>query len=96
MFSMMKQSRIICRTYADIGLVCVTFESWRIPAREILDPPPRVEKNLPHLYNMLMNTQINKCSHLDLKTWKNRGSHSDWKTWKNGKAFSSQGKVRNF
>ena len=21
-------------------------------------------------------------------------SHSDWKTWKNGKAFSSQGKVR--
>ena len=23
-----------------------------------------------------------------------QGSHSDWKTWKNGKAFSSQGKVR--
>ena len=27
---------------------------------------------------------------------KNQGSHSDWKTWKNGKAFSSQGKVREF
>ena len=29
----------------------------------------------------------------------NQGSHSDWKnwkTWKNGKAFSSQGKVREF
>ena len=25
-----------------------------------------------------------------------QGSHSDWKTWKNGKAFSSQGKVREF
>ena len=25
-----------------------------------------------------------------------KGSHSDWKTWKNGKAFSSQGKVREF
>ena len=24
------------------------------------------------------------------------GSHSDWKTWKNGKAFSSQGKLREF
>ena len=24
------------------------------------------------------------------------GSHSDWKTWKNGRAFSSQGKVREF
>ena len=23
-------------------------------------------------------------------------SHSDWKTWENGKAFSSQGKVREF
>ena len=30
---------------------------------------------------------------------KRQGSHSDlktWKTWKNGKAFSSQGKVREF
>ena len=27
---------------------------------------------------------------------KQQGSHSDWKTWKNGKAFSSQGKVREF
>ena len=30
---------------------------------------------------------------------KGQGSHSDWKTWKtwkNGKAFSSQGKVREF
>ena len=25
-----------------------------------------------------------------------QGSHSDWKTWENGKAFSSQGKVREF
>ena len=25
-----------------------------------------------------------------------QGSHSDWKTWKNEKAFSSQGKVREF
>ena len=25
-----------------------------------------------------------------------QGSHSDWKTWKNRKAFSSQGKVREF
>ena len=25
-----------------------------------------------------------------------QGSHSDWKTWTNGKAFSSQGKVREF
>ena len=25
-----------------------------------------------------------------------QGSHSDWETWKNGKAFSSQGKVREF
>ena len=25
-----------------------------------------------------------------------QGSHSDWKTWKNGKAFSNQGKVREF
>ena len=25
-----------------------------------------------------------------------QGSHWDWKTWKNGKAFSSQGKVREF
>ena len=25
-----------------------------------------------------------------------QGSHSDWKTSKNGKAFSSQGKVREF
>ena len=29
-----------------------------------------------------------------VKQW--QGSHSDWKTWKNGKAFSSQGKVREF
>ena len=31
--------------------------------------------------------------------WLTQGSHSDWKTWKtwkNGKAFSSQGKVREF
>ena len=27
---------------------------------------------------------------------RNQGSHSDWKTWKNGKAFSSQGKVKEF
>ena len=26
----------------------------------------------------------------------NQDSHSDWKTWKYGKAFSSQGKVREF
>ena len=35
---------------------------------------------------------IEMCSH-----W--QGSHSDWKnwkTWKNGKAFFSQGKVREF
>ena len=25
-----------------------------------------------------------------------QGSHWDWKTWKSGKAFSSQGKVREF
>ena len=25
-----------------------------------------------------------------------QGSHSDWKTWKNAKAFSSQGKFREF
>ena len=24
------------------------------------------------------------------------GSHRDWKTWKNGKAFTGQGKVREF
>ena len=23
-----------------------------------------------------------------------QGSHSDWESWRNGKAFSSQGKVR--
>ena len=28
--------------------------------------------------------------------WRKQSSHSDWKTWKNGKAFSSQGKVREF
>ena len=36
-----------------------------------------------------------KCGLMDLI----QGSHSDWKTWKtwkNGKAFSSQGKVREF
>ena len=83
----------ICRYW--IGM-CDIWGLAHTPSREILDPPLRVEENLPHLYNMLMNTQINKCSHLDLKTWKNQGSHSDWKTWKNGKAFSSQGKVRKF
>ena len=33
------------------------------------------------------------------KESRTQGSHSDWKTWKtwkNGKAFSSQGKVREF
>ena len=36
---------------------------------------------------------------LTVLPWQHQGSHSDWKTWKtwkNGKAFSSQGKVREF
>ena len=32
----------------------------------------------------------------EFKNVQNQGSHSDWKTWENGKAFSSQGKVREF
>ena len=38
---------------------------------------------------------VEKCNRSGLELI-NQGSHSDWKTWKNGKAFSSQGKVREF
>ena len=34
--------------------------------------------------------------HFPVREKSGKGSHSDWKTWKNGKAFSSQGKVREF
>ena len=39
---------------------------------------------------------IRPCERNDWQTGVKQVSHSDWKTWKNGKAFSSQGKVREF
>ena len=41
-------------------------------------------------------TQNTESQGISGKCYLLQGSHSDWKTWKNGKAFSSQGKVREF
>ena len=45
-------------------------------------------RRTPDFY-MCINDQLHTSEHI-------HGSHWDWKTWKNGKAFSSQGKVREF
>ena len=45
---------------------------------------------------MIIGYYHDHCSFLQ---YRKHGSHRDWKsekTWKNGKAFSSQGKVREF
>ena len=51
-----------------------------------------------HVCNKGFYTQEDVYSHIK-GVHNSQGSHSDWKTWKtwkNGKAFSSQGKVREF
>ena len=45
---------------------------------------------------ILLWERLGTVSHLAPKIQFSQGSLSDWKTWKNGKAFSSQGKVREF
>ena len=55
-----------------------------------------VSANLKHFFRC---TDDFKDMNIGLRlvyTFSKQGSHSDWKTWKNGKAFSSQGKVREF
>ena len=51
-------------------------------------------ERLPNERNI--NTALNGCGRICHEIYQWQGSHSDWKTWKNGKAFSSQGKVREF
>ena len=60
------------------------------------------KKKRRHASLLTSETSSGSRDHSYFVPWPNRtrcpgqGSHSDWKTWKNGKAFSSQGKVREF
>ena len=64
---------------------------------------PEVEKDMPEEQPTYeKDDTVCKICDIDQESHERlikQGSHSDWKnwkTWKNGKAFSSQGKVREF
>ena len=89
---------------SNMELVCE-----RNPNKKVLKKKTQltVMKNLPCMYTN-PDTLTNKMPELKdvihhnpwiIAVTQIQGSHSDWKTWKtwkNGKAFSSQGKVREF
>ena len=84
---------------------CSVVHVQNIQAKALLHPQGgRKQWHSEHIPISRKNSEQNKytCTKCPTSTRFNstlQGSHSDWKTWKtwkNGKAFSSQGKVREF